>query len=164
MTIRNFADLAKFAAGPMPAGYPGDEHVSLLAPDDALYAALAFFIDQAAHSLSLGLPDLVSEQVAMAIVRKLQAPGVLVQLCADSLNEPGYGTYGESVMTLAQAPGNIVSSRWPHPGMTGSADGLDSFTGSRAAVTFARHPVIAFQARCSVDRAIAGDPGRHGKQ
>lgn len=166
MSLKNFQDLAKFAARPFPVGYPVEEHITLFSPQDRLHEALAFWIDQVQHSLSLAMYGFADEALAIAIVRKLEDPNVFVQLSLDSVQAAG--AHEKKVVALADYPTNIVtfghaegSSAIMHLKM-GVQDGLDCFSGSTNwsdggerkqdnELTFTRHPLIATHIRNKID-------------
>jgi hypothetical protein len=158
MSMKNFADLARFAARPFPVGYPVEDHVPLYAPDDKLPEALAFFVDQAEHSLSLMMSGFDDMLLATAILRKLQDPHVFVQLCLDS--PLAAGTHKAALLTAMAFPTNTVAFGLSDaPALRlGVMDGLDCFTGfgsgegfRDSALTFSRHPLVAFQSRHKID-------------
>lgn len=149
--MKNFSDLAVHAGNPFPMGYPVDEHITLYAPDDNLAGALAFFIDAAEHSLSLALPHLDQEALAMAVLRKLEDPKVFVQLCL-----PAYTTCHPRLSAAFKQPAcHVVLTDAEIPGWTGSVDGLDAFTGDGCVFTFTRQPIVAATARHRIDLLMA---------
>lgn len=150
MPMKQFADLAKFAARPFPAGYPAEEHVTLH-EGDHLDEALTFFIDQAQDSLALWLHAVTSTAMATAILRKLQDFSVFVQL---AVNESVAGLLSREPVPLAC--NSIVAGRHSMaPFLRGVADGLDAFTGTPDMLTFTRHPLIAARIRTDIDIAHA---------
>jgi phosphatidylserine/phosphatidylglycerophosphate/cardiolipin synthase-like enzyme len=165
MSMKNFPDLAKFAARPVPVGYPVEEHITLYAPDDNLHGALGAFIDSVEHSLSLAMYGFDDDTLATAVLRKLQDPKVFVQLCLDSTQAAG--VHEKALLATVNYPSNVVAFGHSEGGAimhlkTGVMDGLDCFSGSTNwsesgeskqdnELSFTRHPMIAFRLRHKID-------------
>lgn len=165
MSLKNFSDLAKFATRPFPEGYPAQEHITLYSPEDHLHEALAFFIDQVEHSLSIAMYGFDDDALATAILRKLQDPHIFVQLCLDSTQAAG--KHESKLLTLMNYPSNVVAFGQSEGHAiqhlkTGVMDGLDVFGGSTNwsesgenkqdnELTFTRHPIVAFRVRTKID-------------
>lgn len=166
MSLKNFADLATFAAKPaFPLGYPVEEHITLYAPGDNLHGALAMFIDSADFSLSLAMYGFDDDTLATAILRKLQNEKIFVQLCLDSVQAAG--KHEKALLATVNYPSNVVAFGRSELGAimhlkTGTVDGLDSFSGSTNwsasgegkqdnELTFIRHPLVAFRTRHKID-------------
>ena len=169
MSIKDFAYMASFAARPMPMGYPVESHVTLYSPDDKLHEALVYFINQAEHSLSLAMYGFDDEELAVAILRKLQDPKIFVQLCLDS--SQAAGVHEKKILELMHYPSNIVYIGRSEKNAimhlkSGSMDGLQSFSGSTNwsesgeskqdnELTFIQDPFIAFRTRHKIDLICA---------
>lgn len=165
MSMKNFEDLASFAARPFPAGYPVEDHITLYSPDDNLHGALAAFVDATEHSLSLAMYGFDDDALATAILRKLQDPDIFVQLCLDSTQAAG--KHEKSLLATANYPSNVVAFGRSEKNAimhlkTGTIDGLDCFSGSTNwsgsgeskqdnELTFTRHPLVAFRTRHKID-------------
>jgi phosphatidylserine/phosphatidylglycerophosphate/cardiolipin synthase-like enzyme len=166
MSVKNFSDLAKYAARPFPLGYPVDSHVTLYSPDDNLHGALGYFIDATEHSLSLAMYGFDDDTLATAILRKLQDDKIFVQLCLDSVQAAG--KHSKALLATVNYPSNVVafghaetSSAIMHL-KTGVIDGLQCFSGSTNwsmsgeskqdnELTFVQEPLIAFRTRHKID-------------
>ena len=166
MSMTEFTDLAKFAARPFPAGYPVEDHITLYSPEDNLHGALAYFVDQVDHSLSIAMYGFDDDALATAILRKLQDEHIFVQLALDSVQAAG--KHAKALLATVNYPSNVVafghaegSSAIMHL-KTGVMDGLDCFSGSTNWSTsgetrqdneliFTRHPLVAFQTRHKID-------------
>jgi phosphatidylserine/phosphatidylglycerophosphate/cardiolipin synthase-like enzyme len=169
MPAENFPDYATYAARPLPFGYPEKEHVTLFAPEDNLHGALAFFVNQAQHSLAIAIYGFDDDALATAILRKLQDEHVYVQLCLDS--SQAAGKHEAALLKAVNFPRNVVAFGRSEAGAImhlkcGSADGIDSFDGSTNwstsgeskqdnSLTFTRHPMVAFQVRHKIDTVYA---------
>jgi phosphatidylserine/phosphatidylglycerophosphate/cardiolipin synthase-like enzyme len=165
MSVKNFADLAKYAARPFPLGYPVDSHVTLYAPDDNLHGALGFLIDAVEHSLSLAMYGFDDDTLATSILRKLQDPKIYVQLVLDS--SQAAGAHEKALLATMNYPSNTVVIGRSEKGAimhlkTGSIDGLQCFSGSTNwsdsgegkqdnELTFVQEPLIAFRTRHKID-------------
>lgn len=161
----NFDELVKFAKRPFPDGYPVSDHITLYAPEDDLHGALAYFVDQIEHSLSLAMYGFDDDALATAILRKLQDENVFVQLALDSTQAAG--KHEKALLVTMNYPSNTVAfgQSEKHAIMhlkSGSADGMYSFDGSTNwslsgetrqdnSLTFTRHPVVAYQVRHKID-------------
>jgi len=180
MSIQDFKQLGRFCARPLPAGYPVEDHITLYSPDDQLHEALAYFVDNVQHSLSLAMYGFDDDQLATAILRKLQDPDIFVQLCLDSVQAAG--KHEKALLIAANFPSNVVAFGRSEKGAimhlkTGVMDGLDSFSGSTNwstsgeglqdnELTFTRHPLVAFRVRHKIDLIHASmltQMAAHGK-
>lgn len=166
MSLANFSDLAKFAARPLPQGYPVEDHVTLYAPEDNLHGALGHFIDAAQHSICVALYGFDDDALATAILRKLQDEKVYVLLVLDSTQAAG--KHEASLLKTVNFPSNsVVIGRSEKNAIMHMkqlvVDGLDSVDGSTNwsesgeskqdnSLTFTRHPMVAFQVRTKIDR------------
>jgi len=166
MSLENFADLAKFAAYPFPAGYPVEDHVTLYAPEDNVHGALSHLIDSARVSLVVAMYGFDDDALATAILRKLQDEKVYVLLCLDSTQAAG--KHEKTLLATADFPSNtVVIGRSEKNAImhlkTGVVDGLDTWDGSTNlsesgegkqdnSIVFTRHPLVAFRARTKIDR------------
>jgi hypothetical protein len=152
MTIRKFADLTQFADRKFPDGYPVEETVTLCTPHDKLAPAVAWFIDQAEHSLALTIGPPADPALKAALLRVLQdgKKRVLLHLTSLDADSSVFQAYGGRLGNF------VVSVTDTTRVVAGSADGLDSFTGGPHCVTFARHPLIAFRVRDQIERLILG--------
>jgi phosphatidylserine/phosphatidylglycerophosphate/cardiolipin synthase-like enzyme len=170
MSVTDFKTLAQFAAKPgLPFGYPSDSQVTLYSPDDRLHEALAYFIDQARHSLVIAMYGFDDDILGPAILRKLQDEHVFVQLCLDSTQAAG--KHEAALLKALNFPGNIVYIGRSEKNAimhlkTGVIDGLQSFSGSTNwsdsgeglqdnELTFVQDPMIAFRTRHKIDMVCA---------
>jgi phosphatidylserine/phosphatidylglycerophosphate/cardiolipin synthase-like enzyme len=165
MSVKNFSDLAKYAARPFPLGYPVDSHITLYSPDDNLHGALGYFIDSVEHSLSLAMYGFDDDTLATAVLRKLQDDKIYVQLVLDSTQAAG--KHEKALLATVNYPSNtVVIGRSEKNAImhlkTGSIDGLQSFSGSTNwsdsgenkqdnELTFVQEPLIAFRTRHKID-------------
>lgn len=160
-----FTELAKFSKRPLAPGYPFEEHITLYSPDDNLHGALAYFIDQCEHSLSVAMYGFDDDALATAILRKLQDPNIFVQLVLDSTQAAG--KHEKALLATMNYPSNVVAFGQSEAKAimhlkTGCMDGLYSFSGSTNwsdggemkqdnELTFILHPMVAWRVRHKID-------------
>jgi phosphatidylserine/phosphatidylglycerophosphate/cardiolipin synthase-like enzyme len=165
MSLKNFEDLAKYAAKPFPLGYPVQDHITLYAPGDNLHGALGLMIDSATESLAVSMYGFDDDALATAILRKLQDPTIFVLLVLDSTQAAG--KHEKSLLAAVNYPSNtVVIGRSEANAIvhlkTGVIDGLDVFGGSTNwsdsgeskqdnELTFTRHPLVAARTRTKID-------------
>lgn len=163
--MKDFKELAKFSKRPLAVGYPLEEHLTLYSPDDNLHGALAYFIDQCEHSLSIAMYGFDDDALATAILRKLQDEKIFVQLVLDSTQAAG--KHEKALLATVNYPSNVVAfgQSEAHAIMhlkTGCMDGLYSFSGSTNwsesgemkqdnELSFTLHPMIAWRVRHKID-------------
>jgi phosphatidylserine/phosphatidylglycerophosphate/cardiolipin synthase-like enzyme len=170
MSMKNFEDLAQFAAKPFALGYPVTDHITLYSPDDNLHGALAAMIDSAVESIAISMYGFDDDALATAILRKLQDEKVYVLLVLDS--SQAAGVHEAALLKTVNYPSNtVVIGRSEKNAIvhlkTGVIDGLDVFGGSTNwsgsgeskqdnELNFTRHPLVAARARTKIDLIAEG--------
>ena len=170
MSMKNFQDLAEFAARPFGLGYPIEDHITLYSPDDNLHGALAALIDSATESIAISMYGFDDDALATAILRKLQDEHVYVLLVLDS--SQAAGVHEKALLATVNYPSNtVVIGRSEKNAIvhlkTGVIDGLDVFGGSTNwsesgeskqdnELTFTRHPLVAARVRTKIDLIAEG--------
>jgi phosphatidylserine/phosphatidylglycerophosphate/cardiolipin synthase-like enzyme len=132
MALQDLTVLGKYKAVPFTPGYPGDV-LTFFSPVDNVHGVLVDLIASATKSVVLAMYGFDDEELATALLGKMNDGGVFVQLTLDS-SQAG-GVHEKAILAANAYPSNSVAIGRSERGAImhlkmGVIDGLDIFTGS----------------------------------
>lgn len=165
MSLADLSVLSGYKQTPLSSGYPASELLTFYAPYDNVHQALLKLITSASKSLVIGMYGFDDDEIAAAILAKLDDENVFVQLSLDSTQAAG--KHEKALLEKSAYPTNTVAiGRSPKGGILHVKmlviDCLDVITGSTNwsasgeqkqanQMTVTRHPMVAAEARTYLD-------------